>query len=247
MAHCDIKIEKLVDREVCRTKFIAQLFPRNDASILQEGCLCCDWCSKKCTCIDHESIDKMSFQKEMTEMRPRLRKRVVTNDQQNQLKQKLLQYRNSLLPSSTAEFIPVASTGIFFEFGNYQIAQVLQNCDNLFTIFYIVDSVEICRNVHANKIFNAMSEVFGDMDVSSFPLPLSEEDFVDMEVIDDAWEILQNDTSRGELFENSVIEHSLVSMLTEENSLYDSFIGCAQENLSGLLAPITDVIDNMEI
>ena len=64
-------------------------------------------------CIDHESIDKMSFQKEMTEMKPGLRKRVVTNDQQNQLKQKLLQYRNSLLPSSTAEFIPVASTGIF--------------------------------------------------------------------------------------------------------------------------------------
>ena len=234
MAHCDIKIKKLVDREVCRTKFIAQLFPRNDASILQEGCLCCDWCRKKCTRIDHESIDKMSSQKEMTEMRPRLRK-------------KLLQYRNSLLPSSTAEFIRVASTGIFFEFGNYQIAQVLQNCDNLFTIFDIVDSVEICRNVHANNIFNAMSEVFGDMDVSSFPLPLSEEDFVDMEVIDDAWEILQNDTSRGELFENSVIEHSLVSMLTEENSLYDSFVGCVQENLSGLLAPITDVIGNMEI
>ena len=124
---------------------------------------------------------------------------------------------------------------------------MLQNCDNHFTIFDIVDSVEIWRNVHANNIFNAMSEVFGDMDVSSFPLPLSKEDFVDMEVIDDDWEILQNDTSRGELFENSDIEHSLVSMLTEENSLYDGFIGCGQENLSGFLAPITDVIDNMDI
>ena len=68
-----------------------------------------------------------------------------------------------------------------------------------------------------------------------------------MALIDDDWEILRNDTSRGELFENSDIEHSLVSMFTEENSLYDSFIGCGQENLSGLMAPITDVIDNMEI
>ena len=32
MAHCDIKIKELVDREGCPTKFIAQLFPRNDAS-----------------------------------------------------------------------------------------------------------------------------------------------------------------------------------------------------------------------
>ena len=92
----------------------------------------------------------------------------MTNDQQNQLKKKLLQYRDSLLPSSTAEFIPVGSTGIFFEFGHYQIAQVLQNCDHLFTIVDIVDCVEIWRNVHANNIFNAMSEVFDDMDVSNW-------------------------------------------------------------------------------
>ena len=62
----------------------------------------------------------MSFQKELLVCEKKCvpRKRFATNDQQNQLKKKLLQYRDSLLPSSTAEFIPVGSTGIFFEFGH---------------------------------------------------------------------------------------------------------------------------------
>ena len=250
MAHCDAEIKELVATEGCRTRFITQLYPTNDTSFLQKGCLCCDWCSKKCTCIDHESFNHMSFQKELLVCEKKCvpQKRFVTNDQQNQLKKKLLQYRDSLLPSSTAEFIPVGSTGIFFEFGHYQIAQVLQNCDHLFTIVDIVDCVEIWRNVHANNIFSAMSEVFDDMDASNFPLLLSEENFQDMEVIDDDWEILRDDPSRGELFDNSNFEPSILSMMTEENSQYDdSLIGCEPDNLSGILAPITGVIENMEI
>ena len=42
-------------------------------------------------------------------------------------------------------------------------------------------------------------------------------------------------------------EHSITSMMTEENSQYDSLIGCEPDNLSGILAPITGVIENMEI
>ena len=42
-------------------------------------------------------------------------------------------------------------------------------------------------------------------------------------------------------------EHSIPSMMTEENSQYDSLIGCEPDNLSGILAPITGVIENMEI
>lgn len=185
------------------TRFITLLYPTNEISFLQEGCLCCDWCSKKCAWIDHESFNHMSFQKELLVCEKKCvpRKCFVTNDQQNQLKKKLLQYRDSLLPSSTAEFIPIGSTGIFFEFGHYQIAQVLQNCDHLFTIVDIVDCVEIWRNVLGNNIFSAMSEVFDDMDTSNFPLLLSEENFQDMEVIDDDWEILRDDPSRGELFD----------------------------------------------
>ena len=36
-------------------------------------------------------------------------------------------------------------------------------------------------------------------------------------------------------------------MMTEENSQNESFVSCGPGNLSGLLAPITDVIDSMEI
>ena len=136
---------------------------------------------------------------------------------------------------------------MFFEFGHNQIAQVLQNCDHLFTIVDIVDCVEIWRNVHANNIFSAVSEVFDDMDASNFPLLLSEENFQDMEVLDDDWEIVRDDPLRGELFDNSNFEPSILSMMTEENSQYDSLIGCEPDNLSGILAPITGVIEKMEI
>ena len=96
-----------------------------------------------------------------------------------------MQYRESLLQSSTDVFIPAGSTGILFEFDHYQISQVLRNCVN------ITNQVEVWRHVHANNIFKCMSEVFDDMEGSDFPLSLSEEDFEDMEVIDDDWEIIR--------------------------------------------------------
>ena len=132
MAHCDIKIKELVETECCRTQFICQLFPGKAEDLQQSGCLCCDWCSKKCTCLDHEAIPGISFDSESTIEEREPQKRFVQKDQKEELEKKLFQYRESLLPSSTDEFIPVGSTGILFEFNYYQINQVLKNCDNNF-------------------------------------------------------------------------------------------------------------------
>lgn len=126
-----------------------------------------------------------------------------------------MQYRESLLPSSTNEFIPVSSTGILFEFDHYQISQVLRNCDNIFNINDIINQVEVWRHVHAYNIFKCMSEVFDDMEKSDIPLSLSEEDFEDMEVIDHDWEIVRDDLSRAELFDNSRFDE--LSMMTDED------------------------------
>ena len=245
MAHCDIKIKELVETECCRTKFIRQLFPGDAHDSNQSGCLCCDWCSKKCTCLDHGTIPGVSFDSEATAEKCKSRKRFVRKDQKEELEKKLLQYRKCLLPSSTDKFIPVGSTGILFEFDNYQITQVLRNCDSIFNINDIADCVEVWRHVHANNIFKCMSEVFDDMDSSDFPLSLSEEDFEDMEVIDDDWELIRDDSSSAELFDNSKFEE--LTMMTNENSQNESLVEFGPGNLSGLLAPITDVIDGMEI
>ena len=156
-----------------------------------------------------------------------------------------MQYRERLLPSSTDEFIPVGSTGILFEFDHYQITQVLKNCDNIFNMNDITDCVEVWRHVHANNIFKCMSEVFDDMDSSDFPLSLSKEEFEEMEVIDDDWELIRDDSSRMELFDDSKFED--LSMMTSENIQTESLTEFGPGNLSGLLAPVTDVIDGMEI
>jgi superfamily II DNA helicase RecQ len=109
MAHCDIKIKELVETKCCRTKFIRQLFPGDEQDSKQSGCLCCDWCSKKCTCLDHGTIPGVSFS-EATVERSKSWKCFVRKDQKEELEKKLLQYRKCLLPSSTDQFIPAGST-----------------------------------------------------------------------------------------------------------------------------------------
>ncbi|CAB4043587.1 Hypothetical predicted protein, partial [Paramuricea clavata] len=217
MAHCDIKIKELVETECCRTKFIRQLFPGDAHDSNQPGCLCCDWCSKKCTCLDHGTIPGVSFDSEATAEKSKSRKRFVRKDQKEELEKN------------------------FYNIGNVYCHQVLQNCDSIFNINDIADCVEVWRHVHANNIFKCMSEVLDDMDSSDFPLSLSEEDFEDMEVIDDDWELIRDDSSRAELFDNSKFEE--LTMMTNENSQNESLIKFGPGNLSGLLAPITDVID----
>ena len=90
-----------------------------------------------------------------------------------------------------------------------------------------------------------MSEVFDGMDSSEFPLSLSEEEFEEIEVIDDDWELIRDDSSRAELFDNSKFEE--LSMMTNEDSQNESLAEFEPGNLSGLLAPITHVIDGMEV
>ena len=235
----------IFETECCSTKFSRHLFPGDGHDSNQSGCLCRDWCSKKCTCLDHGTIPGVSFDSEATAEKCKSRKRFVRKDQKEELEKKLLQYRKCLLPSSTDKFIPVGSTGILFEFDKYQVIQVLQNCDSIFNIKDNAECVEVWRHVHTNNIFKCMSEVFDDMNSSDFPLSLSEEDFEDIEVIDDDWELIRDDSSRAELFDNSKFEE--LTMMTNENSQNESLVEFGPGNLSGLLAPITDVIDGMEI
>ena len=199
MAHCDFKIKELIDTKSCRTRFMAHLFPAYEDTLKQEGCLCCDWCSRKCTCSNHKATPSISFEENRTDQKSIFWKRFVKDDQQRELYKKLSHYRASLLPSSTDEFMPVGLNGILFEFDQYHITQVLQNCDHIFNITDIVNYVEIWRNTHANNILKCLNEVFDDMDNLDVPLILSEEDFDDMEVIDEDWEFVRDDSERAEL------------------------------------------------
>lgn len=86
MAHCDGKIKELIETESCRTMFIRQLFPGNFKDADQQGCLCCEWCSKKRKCLDHGTAPNVLFDTETTVQESTSRKRFVVNDQKQELK-----------------------------------------------------------------------------------------------------------------------------------------------------------------
>ncbi len=169
-------------------------------------------------------------------------KRHVSKDQRTLLRQKLLNYRTSLIPATTEQFLPVGSIGILFEFDHYQIEQVLANCTHLFTMNDIVSCVELWRNVHANMVYTILNEVFKDMD-ESVTLLLSVEDFEDMEVVEEDWEEIRDDTERAELFDDSKFGDT--SKMTVENSQNES-VGFDNDNVSFILNTITKDIDCME-
>ena len=65
----------------------------------------------------------------------------------------------------------------------------------------IINCVELWRNTHANMVYTILNEVFNDMDESVSLL--SGEDFEDMEVVEEDWEEIRDDTERSGLFDDS--------------------------------------------
>ncbi|XP_028413582.1 uncharacterized protein LOC114536425 [Dendronephthya gigantea] len=243
-SHCDNQIKQLVETKNCRQNHISNLFQTNSTMSYPTGCLCCDHCSKNCDCSEHENISMISFGETATEPNDRSFsiKRYTSKDQRALLRQKLLDYRASLIPATTEQFLPVGSTGILFEFDHYQIEQVLANCDHLCSMDDIISCVELWRNTHANMVYTILNEVFQDMN-GDVLFSLSEEDFEDMEVVQEDWEEIRDDTGRAELFGDSKFDD--LSNITEENSLNQS-VGFDNDNVSFILNHITKDIENME-
>ena len=243
-SHCDNQVKELVETKNCRQNLIRKLFPATSSMSMPTGCMCCDHCREKCDCSEHGNISIISFGETATDPNEGTfsRKRYVSKDQRDLIQQKLLNYRASLIPVTTEQFLPVGSTAILFEFDYCQIDQVLENCNNLFYMNDIIKCVELWRNTHANMVYTILNEVFEDMD-ENVSLLLSVEDFEDMEVVEEDWEAIRDDTGRAELFDDSKFED--MSKLTEENSQNES-VGFDNDNVSFTLSKITKDIDCME-
>ena len=245
-SHCDHQIKELVETKDCRKRLMQTLFSATSLTSITTGCICCDNCSQKCKCQDHGNIFIMSFGKKATNNpanRKFSRMRYVSNEQKKLLKEKLVNYRRSLIPATTEEFLPVGSTCILFEFDHSQIEQVLANCKYLFDMDDIVSCIDLWRNTHANMVYTILNEVFGDMD-ENVSLLLSAEDFEDMEVIEEDWFGIRDDTGRAELFDESRFKDT--SQFTAENSQNESMGLGNENNASFILNVVRQDIDCME-
>ena len=72
-------------------------------------------------------------------------------------------------------------------FSEVQIAQVLDNCENIFTLLDVLDKVEIWDLKHAHKIIAFISQVYGDIgeiEDCMFECDISS---TELDQFDDAW------------------------------------------------------------
>ena len=161
-------------------------------------------------------------------------KRHVLKMQKELIGEKLLNYRASILPARTNEFIPVGSTNVLFEFDHYQIKQVVENCCYVYTMDDLLEYVELWRNTHASNVMATLAEVFDDIDPNYDHL---ESDSEEMEIED--WVEMMSGSSTAELFD--VSKFANMSNRTVENSeLEYSQTECS--NVSGILNQVTKVI-----
>ena len=86
----------------------------------------------------------------------------------NELIKKLRNYLKEYLK----EWILKCSKGVIllqsslFEFSNFQIHQVIANCDKIKTLEHVEDFVEVWRKEHSQAILLALDHVFQDIDIN---------------------------------------------------------------------------------
>ena len=183
----------------CRQVFISRLFEASGQA-KSESCLCCDVCSKACKCLNYDGIDMNSFSSIGINKQNGL-KRQISKMQIELIHEKLLNYRASILPKRTNEFLPVGSANVLFEFDHYQIKQVLEKCCYVYTIDDLLEYVELWRNTHANNVMAILAEIFDDIDSNCDRL---DSDNKKMDIEEEDWkEIMDDASSIAKYFDDS--------------------------------------------
>ena len=232
-SHCNGQMKQLMQTQSCRREYIVSLFSVTNNKTSEKNCLCCDNCALLCQC--NNSIQTMEFGKNAyvrSYSSIPAKTRPVSDAQRQELHQKLLTYRKTLLPKSITEFMPVGAPNVFFEFSQFQISQVLNNCEHLFTLADKLEHVEIWRHVHANNVLFALHDTFGDINKDDIPL-LLEEEFQEIEVLATDWEFVRDDSTLNDL-QSSVlsdletsVENSLANSVTNEHNMSEIFFSLA--------------------
>ncbi|XP_073253397.1 uncharacterized protein [Porites lutea] len=145
----------------CRRAFLMGHFDQKGGkpqSDTQSDFVCCDLCSKDENLKVPISAPAPYAGKTCT----------VSTSQKATLKGKIIRLRKSLLVEllhqSPKGGLPVASVPeLLIGFSDSQIAQVLENCDKIFSISDIKANVEIWKERHAYTIMDTLAEVFQDL------------------------------------------------------------------------------------
>ena len=142
-SHCSSEMKKFVQSLTCRKDSIAENFPGNHGQITKV-CSCCDVCLSKCECKSPCDKKYAQFGKITTDMSTNIAKksRVVSADQRGVLKSKLTAYDELHKRVTRNTVKPISYPNLLLEFGHFQIQQVINKCEHLFTLEDILDNIE---------------------------------------------------------------------------------------------------------
>ncbi len=163
-SHCSADMREYIVGDKCRRQQLLKQFP-SPSELNVSGCKCCDICASKCDCSgivgDCGVKFPLTFDEEERSQHTFTKSRVVTEQQKEILKSKLLEYMNKIRHNCKN---PVLFPNVHFEFSMFHVSQVLENCARLFLICDVCNCVEIWRSEYAQHILTVLSDVFNDID-----------------------------------------------------------------------------------
>ena len=224
----------------CRRAFLMGHFDQKGGkpqSDTQSDFVCCDLCSKD-----------ENLKVPISAPAPYAGKtRTVSTSQKATLKGKLIRLRKSLLVEllhqSPKGGLPVASVPeLLIGFSDSQIAQVLENCDKIFSISDIKANVEIWKERHAYTIMDTLAEVFQDLSHDAGQAYDCQNYFDGDDEEDDDWDALFDDV---ELMDVDWDNFSASNILYDDSTFVEESQDFESSDMH--IPELDDLIDKVQI
>jgi hypothetical protein len=223
----------------CRRKQIFSHFP--GGFIVHEnlsGHDCCDVCTRNCSCGEDKctknemliEISSSSFNETVTPPLSYSVVRCVNNEQINILRKYLKEYLKEWILKCSKGVILLQSS--LFEFSNFQIDQVVSNCDKIQTLEHIEHFVEVWRKEHSRAILLALDRVFDDIDINEI---LAAESLYDehsgFDDIQPEWKELRDDSELNFFSESELMSIDFMLDDTQQSGIEERSVDSIIEGL----------------
>ena len=154
-SRCSDDMKDFIHTEGCHRECVAKHFTSSTDDGLQGTCLCCHSCATKCTsCACTENCQAVFdlIHQSISQSATPVKTRKVSQVQLKALENKLISYKEQYRRLISTRAKPISRPGIFIEFGDVQVHQIITCCEFLFDLDDILDHIEIWRIVHAKNI-----------------------------------------------------------------------------------------------
>lgn len=245
LSSCAKDIRSYVSSGTCRREQINSYFdhPVNVPNTSQPtGHNCCDSCAALCTC-DNGTCTYHPVWAAPVESTPETRSpvREVSDDQLSTLKKGLLLYKKKWIAycmeknysPSNNQVSAISCPSFLLEFGNFHIAQVIENANVIASFNDILKVIEIWRLSHAVEIWKLMRNIFTDLADERLPEISLEDTDINEDKCDDDW---------VQLFNDSITEDSMAALLEGESMDIDEDVQLVDYNFP---AAVYNVLNNV--